>query len=56
VLGGAASWLGQSKHRRAARQARAEADRHRVEVDRLRAELAGLESSRRPSLPAPAAF
>jgi uncharacterized integral membrane protein len=32
VVGGLATWLGQSKFRRAARQARAEADRLRSEV------------------------
>jgi hypothetical protein len=56
VLGGIAAWFGQAKHRRAARLARYEADRHRAEAERVRAELAGVETVRRPSLPAPVPF
>jgi uncharacterized membrane protein YciS (DUF1049 family) len=39
VIGGIASWLGQARHRRVARQATAEAEEARAEVDRLRTEL-----------------
>lgn len=39
VIGGAASWLGQGRHRRAARTARREAEDSRAEAARLRTEL-----------------
>ena len=39
VLGGAGAWLRQGRYRRAARQARADADRQRVETDRLRSQV-----------------
>ncbi len=39
VIGGIASWLGQARYRRIARQASAEAAETRAEVDRLRTEL-----------------
>ncbi|MBX9760491.1 MAG: lipopolysaccharide assembly protein LapA domain-containing protein [Beijerinckiaceae bacterium] len=39
LLGGFGAWLRQGRHRRAARQARAEADRQRVETDRLRSQI-----------------
>ncbi|MGD1035740.1 MAG: LapA family protein [Roseiarcus sp.] len=38
VAGGAATWFAQGKHRRAARQSRAEADKWRAEADRTRAQ------------------
>ena len=41
MTGSLFTWLGQSKHRRAARTARAEADRARDETQRLRAQAAG---------------
>ncbi len=50
VAGGLATWLGQGKHRRAARVARAEASRLQAENDRLRERLAASSS---PALPAP---
>lgn len=37
LVGGCAAWLKQGRSRRAGRQARAEAERHRAEVERLRA-------------------
>jgi uncharacterized integral membrane protein len=37
LVGGAATWLGQGKHRRAARQARAEAAKLRADLDAMRA-------------------
>ncbi len=39
VVGGAATWLGQARHRRAARAARREAEDARAEAARLRTEL-----------------
>ncbi len=39
VIGGVASWLGQGRYRRTARQAKAEAEEARAEADRLRGEL-----------------
>jgi hypothetical protein len=47
VVGGVSTWLGQSKHRRAAREARAEADR-------LRGELQTQRFAAAPSLARPA--
>jgi uncharacterized integral membrane protein len=44
VMGGVATWLGQGKYRRAARQAKNEAGRLQLELDRLRG---------KPALPAP---
>ena len=38
VAGGAATWLAQGKHRRAARQNRAEADKWRAEAEAARAQ------------------
>lgn len=55
VVGGMASWVNQSRHRRAARHARAELERYRAETERLRAQLAGASASQ-PSLPAPVPF
>lgn len=40
LVGGVASWLGQSRYRKTARRAQTEADDLRDEVDRLRTELA----------------
>jgi uncharacterized integral membrane protein len=40
VCGGVATWLGQGKHRRAARAARADADRLRADLQAVRAALA----------------
>ena len=37
VIGGIATWFGQARHRRAARQARAELERLRAENERLSA-------------------
>jgi hypothetical protein len=56
LIGGTASWVGQGRHRRAARRARAEAERYRAEAERLRSELAGSPSQARPILPAPVPF
>jgi uncharacterized integral membrane protein len=39
IVGGAAAWLAQSKHRRAAREARAEIRLLRSELDRVRAQV-----------------
>lgn len=39
VLGGVGAWLRQGRYRRAAREARADADRQRVEADRLRSQV-----------------
>ena len=39
LLGGCGAWLRQGCHRRAARQAQAEADRQRVEAERLRSQV-----------------
>mgnify|MGYP001301497908 CR=1 FL=1 len=36
LIGGVACWLGQGKHRKAARQAAREADKARAETERLR--------------------
>jgi uncharacterized integral membrane protein len=38
LAGGAATWLAQGKHRRAARQNRAEADKWRAEAETLRSQ------------------
>ncbi|MFN8831777.1 MAG: lipopolysaccharide assembly protein LapA domain-containing protein [Labrys sp. (in: a-proteobacteria)] len=45
VLGGAASWLRQGRHRRAAREAREQVQRYEAELSRLR--------DQKPTLPAP---
>ncbi|RFB79010.1 lipopolysaccharide assembly protein LapA domain-containing protein [Methylovirgula sp. 4M-Z18] len=39
LIGGIAAWFGQGKHRRAARQARAELQMLRGELDRVRAQM-----------------
>lgn len=39
LIGGCGAWLRQGRHRRAARQAQAEADRQRLEADRLRSQV-----------------
>ncbi len=39
LIGGGATWIKQGRHRRNARQARAEAARHKAEVERLNAQL-----------------
>jgi uncharacterized integral membrane protein len=39
MIGGFGAWIRQGRHRRAARQARAEADRQRVEAERLRSQV-----------------
>jgi uncharacterized integral membrane protein len=39
LLGGFGAWLRQGRHRRAARLARADADRQRVETERLRSQI-----------------
>jgi len=51
VIGGAASWLAQRKHRRARRHHRREADRLRAETERLRAHVSSATGI--PVLPAP---
>src|SRR5262245_35793901 len=56
VVGGAASWLRQGRHRRAARLARAEADRQRSEAERLRDQITGIEQKPHRTLPAPVPF
>ncbi|MDQ0468143.1 lipopolysaccharide assembly protein LapA domain-containing protein [Labrys wisconsinensis] len=56
VVGGAASWLKQGRHRRAARKARAEAERLRAEADRLRDQVSGVEPAPHRTLPAPVPF
>jgi uncharacterized integral membrane protein len=56
VVGGCASWLRQGRSRKAARLARAEAERYRAEADRLRAELAGIRPAPQAALPAPVPF
>lgn len=48
ILGGAAAWMRQGRHRRTAREAQAKADRERLEADRLRAQINAYAS-----LPAP---
>ncbi len=56
AIGGVASWLGQGRHRGAARRAQAEADAAKAEIERLRTEFA-IEARRaraRTALPAPA--
>src|SRR3954451_13112994 len=53
VIGGAASWLAQRKHRRARRHHRREADRLRAEAELLRAPASGASSL--PALPSPSA-
>jgi uncharacterized integral membrane protein len=40
VIGGIAAWLAQAKHRRAARQARADLAQMRADVERMRAQTA----------------
>jgi uncharacterized integral membrane protein len=49
VIGGTATWLSQSKHRRARRQYRRESQHLRTEAERLRAQ----QASSGPALPAP---
>ena len=49
IIGSAATWLTQGRHRQHARQARAEADRLRNETDRLRAQAAAHASGVRPT-------
>jgi uncharacterized integral membrane protein len=56
LVGGVATWFNQRKHRRAARQARAEVERYRGEVERLRSQLAGAQRESQPALPAPIPF
>jgi uncharacterized integral membrane protein len=56
LIGGCASWLRQGTHRRAARRARADADRYRAEAERLRSQLAGAAQPNQPALPAPVPF
>lgn len=56
VVGGVASWMNQSRHRRAGRRARAEMERYKVEAERLRAQLAGTTAQPYQSLPAPVPF
>jgi Mn2+/Fe2+ NRAMP family transporter len=51
VLGGIGTWLGQGRHRKAARRSRREAERWHDEADRLKAERD--TASGLPSLPAP---
>ena len=48
VIGGAAAWVRQGRHRKASRDAEAKAARERVEADRLRAQINAFAS-----LPAP---
>jgi uncharacterized integral membrane protein len=50
IIGGVASWLRQSKWRRAARMREAELQSARNEVDRLRRELAARETASAPPL------
>jgi uncharacterized integral membrane protein len=50
VIGGAASWLRQSRWRRAARLREAELQSARNEVDRLRREIAARETASAPPL------
>ena len=60
IIGGVATWLGQARHRRAARRAQAEADELRSEAERLRTELAiqarQNQDSSKARLPALAAY
>ena len=51
IIGGVASWLRQSKWRRAARQREAELRAARNEIDRLRRELAAREMAPAPAPP-----
>lgn len=55
LLGGFGAWLRQGRHRRAARQARADADRQRVEADRLRAQINAFAALPSPSASIPPA-
>ncbi|HEV2559561.1 MAG TPA: lipopolysaccharide assembly protein LapA domain-containing protein [Microvirga sp.] len=50
LVGGVAAWLAQSKHRRARRHYRREAQHLKTETDRMRAER---PASTAPALPAP---
>lgn len=52
ILGGVGCWIGQGKHRKAARQAQRDAEQARAEVQRLKA-LLPAESGGAPGLPAP---
>ena len=56
LVGGFSAWLGQGRNRKAARLARAEADRYRTEAEALRSQLAGTPATAPPSLPAPMPF
>jgi uncharacterized integral membrane protein len=52
VIGSAATWLAQSRHRHQARRARAESERLRTEAERLRAQAAARAPETRAALPA----
>ena len=56
LIGGVAAWLGQSRHRKAARRAEADTDDLRAENQRLKTELAiqarQVSESRQKALPA----
>jgi hypothetical protein len=57
LIGGCAAWLNQGRNRKAARLARAEADRYRAETERLRSQLSGAAPREpQPALPAPVPF
>jgi uncharacterized integral membrane protein len=56
VVGGISSWFNQARHRKAAREARVEAERYRIETERLRAQLAGISGPVQARLPAPVPF
>ena len=56
LIGGVAAWFKQGRHRRAARQARADMERYRGEAERLRARVSGVEPPPPPTLPAPIPF
>ncbi len=49
LLGGVGSWLRQGRHRKASRDARAEAARNRAEADRLRTQMASFPAISGPS-------
>jgi uncharacterized integral membrane protein len=49
VLGGVATWFGQGRYRRAAREARAETARLRAENERLRIPVASIPWENRPA-------
>ena len=53
VLGGIASWIGQGRHRRSAREARRENRALQADVARLKADLASASSVHRDSLALP---